>query len=259
MIGPAEAGHYDCQAGLTRFVFGRSFAWRVVAGRLRACLARLTIGRTDARSPRRPRPEHAVIQQQVDSRSRRQRRESLQQIQRLDDEVGCSVRPCVPQIQHHSALGREVQPFLRHRRAKRIAAETFELRSIPRWHHDRRVQVEPAPARVTRSESRWSGRSVSLPSPPAAPYEQPVKPPFNRGDQAIHLLVGRRRSRMKMQRPEPVLDIHAIEHKRMHVHVQVQRTPKALDDGDGPTAPAGHAPLPRAAAVSRAPPARRHR
>ena len=49
-----------------------------------------------------------------------------------------------------------------------------------------------------------------------------------------------------MQRPARVLDIHAIEHKRMHVDVQIQRTPEALDDGDSPTAPAVHSLLPRA-------------
>jgi hypothetical protein len=125
----------------------------VVAGRRRTCLARLTISRGDAGPPRGSRAQHAVIQQQVDPRPGRQRRQPLEQRQRLEHEVRGRIRPSVPEVQNHLPLRRQVQPLLRDRWAEGVSAETLEPHAIPRWDDDARVQVETVPPRVARSEA----------------------------------------------------------------------------------------------------------
>lgn len=55
----------------------------------------LGLGPGQPRAPRRSRAEHAVIQQQVDAWPGRQRREPLQQLDRIEDEVRRPVRPPV--------------------------------------------------------------------------------------------------------------------------------------------------------------------
>lgn len=125
-----------------------------IRGHARACLRTLTIDCGDAGPPHRSRPQHAVIQQQVDPRPRGQRRQPFQQLQWLEHEVRRPIRPPVAQIQHHLPLGRQVQPLLRDRRAERVPAQPLEPRAIPRWDDDARVQVEAVPPRVARSEAR---------------------------------------------------------------------------------------------------------
>jgi hypothetical protein len=79
----------------------------------------------------------------------------------------------------------------------------------------------------------------------ATPDQQTMDAPLDRAKQAVHLLVGRWRGSLKAQGPTVVFDIHAVEHERMHVHVQVQRSAKPLDDRHGPATAPDRAVLPR--------------
>jgi hypothetical protein len=45
------------------------------------------------------------------------------------------------EVQDHLALGRQVNPLVRHGRAQRVPAEAFEPGAIPRRHHHARVEV----------------------------------------------------------------------------------------------------------------------
>jgi hypothetical protein len=51
--------------------------------------------RDQRRSPRGARGQHAVVQNQVDPRPRRQHRQPLQQLQRIKAQMGRAIRPVV--------------------------------------------------------------------------------------------------------------------------------------------------------------------
>jgi hypothetical protein len=69
--------------------------------------------------------------------------------------------------------------------------------------------------------------------------QQPFEPSHQRQreEHAIHLLVRRCRQRLKAQPTAPLLDIHSVEDQRMHVDVQIQRGPEALQDGHRASTP----------------------
>jgi hypothetical protein len=79
------------------------------------------------------------------------------------------------------------------------------------------------------------------------PHQQPLDAPVDRLDQAVHLLIRRRRGSEKAQPAPAVLHIDTVEHERMDVDVQIQRRAETLDDGHGPTATSIGPRLPRPA------------
>jgi hypothetical protein len=70
--------------------------------------------------------------------------------------------------------------------------------------------------------------------------------PVDGRKQAVQFLIGRWRRPVKTQRPALVFDIHAVEHERVDVHIQIQRRAEALDDRHGPAAAPGGTRPPRA-------------
>lgn len=60
----------------------------------------------------------------------------------------------MPKLQHYLALPRQAQTVLRHRWAKPVPAQAFELRPFPRRHADVRVQIVAVAARMTRPAPR---------------------------------------------------------------------------------------------------------
>ena len=73
------------------------------------------------RSPRRPRRQHAVIQDQVDARPRRQHREPLQQFDRIKQQVRRPVRPRVLEREPYLTLGCQTEPVLCDGRPKHVS------------------------------------------------------------------------------------------------------------------------------------------
>jgi hypothetical protein len=67
----------------------------------------------------------------------------------------------------------------------------------------------------------------------AATCQQACDPPLESGRDGRQLPLSGRSGRVKPQRPCRVLRIYTIEHKRMHVHVEIQGRPEPLDDRHG--------------------------
>ena len=139
----------------SQFVRGRSVAAPGAPRRRRRRLRRTPgIGRGQPCAPRRPCPQHPVVQQQIDPRPRSQRSQPLQQFQRIEDQVRRAIRPSMPKLQDHLALPRQVQTVLRDRRAQLVPAQAFELSPIASRHAHIRVEVVTPRARVTQPEPR---------------------------------------------------------------------------------------------------------
>jgi hypothetical protein len=77
-----------------------------------------------------------MIEHQVDPRPWDQRRELLQQRERLEEQLACAIRPRALQREHHAAVGEDPEPVLRHRRPEQIAAQLLQPRAIRRRHRD---------------------------------------------------------------------------------------------------------------------------
>jgi len=56
----------------------------------------------------------------------------------------------------------------------------------------------------------------------ATPGQQPMDAPIDRGEEAVHLVIGRRHRLVELQDPA-VLNVDPVEHERMHMDVQEQQ------------------------------------
>jgi hypothetical protein len=71
---------------------------------------------------------------------------------------------------------------------------------------------------------------VAIPEPP--PIEQAPDPRLHRGQHLRHIQIGEARRRVKRHGARRVPREHAVHHERMEMHVEVERAPEALNDGD---------------------------
>jgi hypothetical protein len=118
------------------------------------------------RPPPRPRRQHAVIENQVDARPRREGRQALEQFDRLEQQVRGPVAPASAQLQQHLPVPGEMNPLLRHRRPQRVPAQMLEpvattlaWRSKPSSRPDRQPRQPPGPARAAPPARRaWPRR-----------------------------------------------------------------------------------------------------
>jgi hypothetical protein len=99
--------------------------------------------------------QHAVVQDQVDSRTRGQGREALQEFDRIEHEVRRAIRPTVPELEEHLPIVRQANPIVGHGWAERIPARPLKPRPIIGRHDNARMEIEPVPVRVTRAEYGW--------------------------------------------------------------------------------------------------------
>ena len=112
-------------------------------------------------TPRGPRCQHAVIQDQVDPAARRQCRQPSQQIDRLELQMGGPVRPRALQCQPNVAGGGRVKAFLRDRRPKGVAAESFQTVPPVSGRAQPGMQVEAVVTRVTPPDRGDVGATAS--------------------------------------------------------------------------------------------------
>ena len=77
-------------------------------------------------TPSGARRQHSVIQDQIDSRARRQRRQPRQQIERFELQMRGPVCPRPFQCQADVTIGGQAEPVLRHRRPQDVPAEPFQ-------------------------------------------------------------------------------------------------------------------------------------
>jgi hypothetical protein len=73
-----------------------------------------------SRSPAGMRCEYAVVQDEVDPRPRGERRELLEQRERLEDELARAVRPGRLEREHDATVGQQPESILSDRRPEQI-------------------------------------------------------------------------------------------------------------------------------------------
>jgi hypothetical protein len=76
------------------------------------------------------------------------------------------------------------------------------------------------------------GRILATP----APLQQLPEPWLHGGQHLRHVQRGQTRRRMKPDRSRRVARKHSVEHQRVDVHVEIERSPEPLDDRDGASA-----------------------
>ena len=67
------------------------------------------------RPPRRPWSQHAVVQQEVDPRSRHEHRQPAQELDGVEHQVRRPIGPPMPELQHHPPVAGHPEPIARHR------------------------------------------------------------------------------------------------------------------------------------------------
>jgi len=142
--------------------------------RLRAGGAILTTclrGRQGGHDPPAPagaRPEDAVVQDEVHTRARGERRQALQQLDGVEEQVRGAVRPASAQLQDDLAAGGELEPVSRDWGTQRVPAEPLEPFAIPGGSRDIGVKVEALEPRVPAAKW-WGLHGVArLATPPHA-------------------------------------------------------------------------------------------
>jgi len=135
----------------------------------------------DVGSPRGARSEDAMVEDQVDARTRRDDREAFQQFERLEQHVSRAVRPRVPQRERHQPIRRHPQTFLGDWRPQRVPAEPLQPMTMLGGSDDAGVQVEPVAARV--STRRRGGRAFGSDLPHAPQTSARARPA---GDPALN-------------------------------------------------------------------------
>ena len=86
--------------------------------------------------------EDAVVKHEIDPRARRQSRQLLEELQRLEQEMTRAVRPRGLEREQNAAVAQESEAVLRDRRAQQIPAELLEARAVPGGHGDVGMEVE---------------------------------------------------------------------------------------------------------------------
>jgi len=98
-----------------------------------------------------------MANQQVCFRPRRHRRQTLQELQRLEDQLARPVAPRPLQLERDAPVAPQPQALLREGRPQNVAAQTFPPRPIVRRHpHVEDSQHQRPPAAVApRVASGW--------------------------------------------------------------------------------------------------------
>ena len=80
---------------------------------------------------------------QVQPRPWHQRGQPLHELQRAHDQVRGSVAPRGPELELHLPRGVELNPFVRQRRPRDVAAQLLQPLAVVCFHPHRGVQAEP--------------------------------------------------------------------------------------------------------------------
>ena len=101
---------------------------------------------SNTRLSRRAQPgigcEHPVEADQVQARTRHQRRQGLHELQRRHHDVGGAVSVGALQLQHDLASAVALEAFIGNGRARDVAAQVFELLALIGAAAHRRMQAE---------------------------------------------------------------------------------------------------------------------
>jgi len=95
-----------------------------------------------------------VVAHGVKTRRRDQRGQTVDQLQRLESDVGRSISPAVAQLVQQAAVRHLAQPFRRHGRPPGIAAESLQTLPVVPRDGDARVQAEAVGAGEPRGPLR---------------------------------------------------------------------------------------------------------
>jgi len=71
-----------------------------------------------------------MVEDQVDRRPRRERRQLLEELLRLEEQVRRAVAPRPLQLHPHAAVAQQPQPIVSQRRSKEVAAQLLQARPI---------------------------------------------------------------------------------------------------------------------------------
>ena len=105
----------------------------------------VTLGATvgnDLRPPARVRREDTVVEDQVDRRPRRQRRQLLEELHRLEEQVRRAVAPGPLQLPPHAAVAQQPQPVVGEWRG--AAQRPSPLSTWPAWRTVSAITLPPA-------------------------------------------------------------------------------------------------------------------
>ena len=108
--------------------------------------------------------EHAVVENEIDPRPRGQRRELLEQRDRLEDEMTRAVRPGGLEREHNAIVGQQPESILSDRRPEQVAAELFQTHAIRRRHCDIGVEIEARQMGVLGSGREHPTRHTRAPA-----------------------------------------------------------------------------------------------
>jgi hypothetical protein len=122
---------------------------------------RITFGATvsdHVRAPARVRREDAVVKDQVDRRPRRERRQLLEEVHRLEEQMRGPVAPRPLQLHPHAAVAEQPQSIVGQWRAQEVAAHVRGNRSCALW---RRLLGRPVceSGRLCRGDGGGGNRS----------------------------------------------------------------------------------------------------
>ena len=133
--------------------------------------------RHHARPPRRARRQHAVVQDQIDARSRNQRGQAFEQLRRLEDEMRCAIGPAATQFEDDLALRHDLKTILPERWAQRVPAQPLQAVAGSSGNQNTRVQVESiAPGMPSTKRRRIREVDRVPPSAHRAPGAWPKRP-----------------------------------------------------------------------------------
>jgi hypothetical protein len=120
---------------------------------LHACLATIPgrLAPHHLNPPGRPRPQHAVVQDQVDARAWHEHRQSPQKLDGVEHDVRRPVAPRLPELEPHLSLVGQMDPLLGHGRTQHIATHALEPLPLPSRYDKARVQIEAVRPRMTAS------------------------------------------------------------------------------------------------------------
>jgi hypothetical protein len=144
----------------------RLYALSTCGQRRRRGLRRHAPVRDHALAPAGARGQQAMANQQVRLRPRRHRRQTLQQLQRLEHQLARAVAPRRLQLQRDAPVAPQPQALLRKGRTQDIAAQTLQPRPIVRWHPHVGVQIEALEMRLPGPARRHGLRVARVTEPP---------------------------------------------------------------------------------------------
>ena len=123
-----------------------------------------------------------MVEDQVDRRPRRQRRQLLEELHGLEEQVRRAVAPRPLQLHPHAAVAQQSQPVVGQRRAEEVAAQMLQTRRVVGAHPHVGVQIEALDVRLACPPGiNCGGAQIPEPAHPCPGPRAQGHAPLDRG------------------------------------------------------------------------------